>query len=249
MQEHGDHALQQPELPEADGTPGKHSQLQSESMTAGMFKQEQPLLPQQAADAPAAEFAAHSTESALPFYPEQSLQEAQHAADDKMTHDANGETGSVLGMPAEPTEEKTEASQVPEGGAHMQSREPGAHDQHSAGQGIKGTQQSMPEQMEQAQPAPAVCTLDDIMSQFEGLPQPPTRSFSAPKARQEPHAGASGSPMQAQAHQESAGGHDAQVHAAHAAAQDQDIPDAMEAGTPEQPVAEMPSGFPLQGKV
>lgn len=246
MQERNDHALRQPELPGADGTQGEHTQLESEAMKAGTLKQEQLSLPQQAADAPAAEFAAHSTEPALPFHPEQSLQEAQHAADEKMMHDANGETGSMPDMPAEPPkQEMTEAPQVPEGGT--QSGEPGARHQHSAGQGIRGLQ-TMPQQMEQTQPAAAVRTLDDIMSQFEGLPQPPTQSFSAPNARQEPPAGASRSPMQAQAHQESAGGNDMQAHAAHAA-QDQDMPDAMEAGTPQQPVAEMPNGTLLQGKV
>ena len=58
--------------------------MQYEAMQAGVLEQEQPLLPQQAAGAPAAEFPAHSTVSALPFHPGQSLQEVQHAADDKV---------------------------------------------------------------------------------------------------------------------------------------------------------------------
>ncbi len=61
VQETGDHALAQPAHPGADSTHSDYSQVKSEAMQAGMLKQEQP---EQAVDAPAAEFPAHNTEPA-----------------------------------------------------------------------------------------------------------------------------------------------------------------------------------------
>ena len=245
VQEPGEDALAQSAHPGADSTQGDDSQMKSEAVQAGMLKQEQP---EQAVDAPAAQFPAHSTEPALPFHPEQSLQEVQHAADDQMMQDAEGKAGIAQGMHAErPDEEMTEAAQMLEGGrTDTQSEGPSTTYQQSAGLGAPGQQQGAPQQARQPQPAPAVRTLDDIMSQFEGMPQAPMHPFSAPVARREGHTEASGSPMQA--HQHSAGGHAVQMRAAHAG-QDQDMPDVIEAGTPSQAVAETPDEVPLQSKV
>ncbi len=247
MQEPDKDALAQPTHPAADSMQGDDSQLKSEAVQAGMLKQEQP---EQAADAPAAEFPAHSTEPALPFHPEQSLQEVQHAADDQMMHDANENIGSAQGTHAEMAEEKmAQAAQVPKGGRAVgQSEGPSARYQQPAGLGVSGQQQGGPQQTRQPQSAPAVRTLDDIMSQFEGMPQAPMHPFSAPMARREGYTEPSVSPVQAQARQHSAGRHAVQAHAAHAG-QDQDMPDATEAGTPSQPVAETPDGTLLQSKV
>lgn len=247
VQESDQDAPAQPAHPEAGSSQGDHSQVKSEAMQAGMLNQEQP---EQAVDAPAAEFAAHSTEPALPFHPEQSLQEVQHAADDKMMQDADGKAGSVEGTHSErPDEQMTEAAQVPDGGkAYAQNEGSSPRHQQPAGLGVPGQQQGAPQQARQPQSAPAVRTLDDIMSQFEGMPQAPMHPFSAPIARREGHTEASGSPVQAQAHQHSAGGHVGQVHAAHAD-QDQEMPDAIEGGTPPQPVSETPNESLLQSKV
>ena len=168
----------------------------------------------------------------------------------KLMHDAEEMAGTTPGMRAEtPDEQMAEVAKLPEGGRkHMQSIEPGASHQQPPGQIIAEPQQSQPQQTVQPQSAPAVRTLDDIMSQFEGLPQQPMQSSSSPTARQKPHTSASGIPRQAQMHQEGAGGHDGQVHAAHAG-QDQEMPDAMEAGMPPQTAAETPNGTLLQGKV
>ena len=247
VQEPGSPAKDAPDRPGAHSTPGDGSQVQSEGVQAGMLKQEQPLLPQQAENAPAAEFPAHSTEPALPFHPEQSLQDLQHAADDKLMHDADHDAGTTQGMHAEaPDEPMTKSAQMPgSGGGRVQSVEPTASHEEPAGLADAEPQQSLPQQRGQPQSAPAVRTLDDIMSQFEGPPQPLSHPSSSPSPHQKPHTPVNGIPRQAQMHQEGAGGHDGQVHAG----RDQEMPDAVEAATPPQAVAALPDGALLQGKV
>ena len=132
-------------------------------------------------------------------------------------HNTDENAGTAAGMRAEtPEEEMTAAAEMPEGGrVNAQSEEPSAWYQQSEELAIRGHQQGAPQQTRQPQTAPAVRTLDDIMSQFEGMPQPPMHPFSAPIARWEGPTEASASPVQAQANQHSAGGHAVQVHAAH----------------------------------
>ena len=210
----------------------------------------------QAADAPAVEFPPHSTEPELPFHPEQSLQEAQHAADEKLMHDARASAGSAQDLHAEaPDEVMAEATHAPEhGSTHAQIGEPSDEHPSPAKGDATEMQQRPPQQMRLPQSVPAVRTLDDIMSQFEGVAQPLQQAFSPPAARQERQTLVGESPRQEHAPQADAAGH--RGHSGHSrqmqgadAGQDLDMVDAAEAGTPQQAAAEMSNETPLQGKV
>ena len=227
------------------------SEVELEAMQADAVHQGQSTASQQDMSAPAAEFSAHSTATALPFHPEQSLQQAQEAADIKLMHDADEAAGAMQDMrPEKPDQETTDAPQM-----HEQSRpDPAGHEAFTR-QAIARAEQERHQQTEQPQSAPVVRTLDDIMSQFEGPAEPRIQFSTAPQMQRQPDAGAAHAsaqtPKQAQSYQPASGGpaeHDGQTQIAHAS-QDQRMADVQQADMPPKTPTETPDGGLLQSKV
>jgi len=242
--------------PHATAHPAQADQSEVElvAMQADAVHEGQSTASQQDMSAPAAEFSAHSTATALPFHPEQSLQQAQEAADIKLMHDADGDAGAIQEMrPEKPDQEMTDAPQM-----HEQSGlDPAGHEAF-ARQAIARAQQERHQQTGQPQSAPAVRTLDDIMSQFEGPAVPHVQSLTpseAPQMQRQPDAGtahqSAQAPKQSQPYQPESGGHaedDGQTQTAHAS-QDQHMADVQQADMPPKTPTEMPDSGLLQSKV
>lgn len=230
------------------------SEVELEAMQADAVHQGQSTASQQDMSAPAAEFSAHSTATALPFHPEQSLQQAQEAADIKLMHDADEAAGAMQDMrPEKPDQETTDAAQMHE----HSGLDPAGHEAFTR-QAIARAQQERHQQTGQPQSVPAVRTLDDIMSQFESPAVPHVQSLTpsvAPQMQPQPDAGtahhSTHTPKQAQRYQPGSGGHaehDGQTQTAHAS-QDQHMTDLQQADMPPKTPIEMPDGGLLQSKV